>query len=233
LAEGAPPAGSNTLASDDSVTAGAKPSTGLVTFLTRWEMNDFLFLLVIENVKTGDVIPNDQEAWFSILPEAPRRHIVNWLCETFPSLCEDRWGAAFLAARAFTLGVFALVATGLLWRCVRKRGVLLWLESVFLTLAWFWLLSPTLNPWYWTWVLPLLPFARNRIWLAVSGLVLIYYLRFWLIYQFAETNVPGTRYVGIAFFDLVVTWIEFGPWLVCLFATWVYRRRGGGTVASS
>ena len=25
----------------------------------------------------------------------------------------------------------------------------------FLVLAWFWLLSPTQNPWYWTWALPL------------------------------------------------------------------------------
>jgi hypothetical protein len=124
-----------------------------------------------------------------------------------------------------TLIAFAAIVVGLLGRALRRGDTSTWLETAFLTLAWFWLLSPTLNPWYWTWTLPLLPFARNRAWLAVSGLVLIYYTRFWFIYHFPDTPVPGTQYVGAAFFDLVVTWIEFGPWFAWLSGTWLYRTR--------
>ena len=95
----------------------------------------------------------------------------------------------------------------------------------FLTIAWFWLLCPTQNPWYWTWALPLLPMARSRVWLAMSGLVLLYYLRFWLSYHWPEQPVLGTPYAGIAFFDFVVTWIEYGPWFLCLAIAACFRRR--------
>jgi hypothetical protein len=74
-----------------------------------------------------------------------------------------------------------------------------------------------------TWALPLVMFARSKAWLAVSGLVMVYYLRFWLAYQWPDQPVLGTRYSGAAFFDLVVTWIEYGPWLVWL--SWGTARR--------
>jgi len=77
-------------------------------------------------------------------------------------------------------------------------------------------LQPTQNPWYWTWALPFLPFARSRAWLAVSGLVLLYDTRFWFGYHMASTPVLGTPYTGIKFFDCVVTWIEFFPWMLWL-----------------
>jgi hypothetical protein len=64
--------------------------------------------------------------------------------------------------------------------------------------------------------LPLLPFARGRAWMALSGLVFLYYLRFWLTRHFAEAPVLGTRYPGPWFFDYVVTWLEFGPWFAWL-----------------
>ena len=94
-----------------------------------------------------------------------------------------------------------------------------------LTRTSFWLLLPTLNPWYWTWAVPLLPFARNRAWLALGGLVFLYYLRFWLTYHYADAPVLGTRYSGPWFFDYVVTWLEFGPWFVWLGWGWLGRER--------
>ena len=210
----------------EPVQAG-QSSRGLTAFLTRWEMNDFLFLLVIENLR------DEQVAWFSVVPDQLREAVVGRVPTDW---VPDRFGAAFLVARAITLLVFAGVASWLLWRSICTDEVTVWLESAFLTLAWFWLLSPTLNPWYWTWVLPLLPWARNRVWLAVSGLVLIYYLRFWFAYHYETTPVLGTPYAGIAFFDLVVTWIEFGPWFLCLLISWAYRKsrgRAGGPVENS
>jgi hypothetical protein len=90
------------------------------------------------------------------------------------------------------------------------------LNSAFLTVAWFWLLLPTQNPWYWTWALPFLPFARRRAWLVMSGLAFVYYLRFWLMHQFPATALAGTPYSGPMFFDYVVVWLEFAPWFAWL-----------------
>jgi hypothetical protein len=190
------------------------PSLGLKTFLRRWEMNDFIFLMLIENLKPADVIPTNQTAWFSITPESFREGLNKLVTEHLGT--DDRWEASFLVARGVTALVFLVLVGWFTWRSSRSPHVSIWLEYAFLTLAWFWLLSPTQNPWYWTWVLPLLAFARSRVWLAMSGLVLLYYLRFWLSYHFPDTPVLGTPYDGVAFFDLVVTWIEYAPWLVCL-----------------
>lgn len=195
------------------------PKAGIATFLRRWEMNDFLFLLVVENLKPTADLNADQTAWFSVLPDGVRRSLMNAVTHLGVSAAE----APFLVARAATGGVFVLVALMLAFRGSRDADPARFCEAAFLTLAWFWLLSPTQNPWYWTWALPLLPFAKGRAWLAVSGLVLLYYLRFWFSYHWPTTPVPGTPYIGATFFDFVVTWAEYAPWFVWLAVAAVLR----------
>ena len=136
------------------------------------------------------------------------------------------------------LGVmFVILSCALAYRATSCRAIKAWetqttqpavdessqlvhrfLRAAFLTLVWFWLLLPTQNPWYLTWALPLLPFAGHRAWLALSGLAFIYYLRFWMTAQF-PSPLLGTSYAGPEFFDYVVTWLEFAPWLVWLAMT--------------
>ncbi|MEC8554913.1 MAG: hypothetical protein VXZ82_07915 [Planctomycetota bacterium] len=64
--------------------------------------------------------------------------------------------------------------------------------------------------------MPFVAFASSRVWLAVSGLVMTYYLRFCFLYQDGETEVWGSGYVGTDFFDFVIVWIEYAPWLAVL-----------------
>jgi hypothetical protein len=172
-------------------------------------MNDFIFLVIVENLKPTDDLSAQQLAWFSIVPNSVRQRLTLAVSERFGAAPTE---VPFLVTRAITALLFFIVAIWLAWRAARTPDIANFCEAGFLTIAWFWLLCPTQNPWYWTWALPLLPFARGRAWLAVSGLVLIYYLRFWLSYHWPETHVLGTGYVGHAFFDFVVTWIEFAPW---------------------
>jgi hypothetical protein len=135
--------------------------------------------------------------------------------------------AAFLVMRFLTLAAFSLIVLLLIRRAWRLSDPAVWLSAAFLSLAWFWLLSPTQNPWYWIWSLPLVMFGRSRAWLVVSGLVMIYYLRFWLSGHWADQPVLGTAYPGATFFDFVVTWIEFGPWFVWLvWETAITKRTG-------
>lgn len=203
-----------TLPDDGTASAPQDPSRGLQAFLGRWEMNDFLFMLLIENVKPLAETPADERPWFGVMPEHCREWLVGPLVRRFDVTPKT---AAFLLVRAVTTLSFVLVAMTLAWRGAKRENARGLLTAAFLTLSWFWLLSPTQNPWYWTWALPFVPFVRRRLWLLVSGLALVYYARFWFDYQWPNSPVPGSTYRGTLFFDFIVTWIEFGPllsWLV-------------------
>ncbi|WP_442505862.1 hypothetical protein SH528x_004674 [Novipirellula sp. SH528] len=201
------------------------PSLGVVTFLHHWEMNDFIFLIIIENLKPTAQRGPHEVAWFTVMPESVRETVVN-SAATLLNITPAE--APFMLARASTAVIFIVIAVSLAWRA-SSRDSASFCEAAFLTIAWFWLLCPTLNPWYWTWALPLLAFAKSRAWLAVSGLVFVYYLRFWLSYHFADTAVLGTRYTGAAFYDFIVTWIEFAPWFAVLIVGYALRRNRSTT----
>ena len=255
------------------------PSAGLTKFLKTWEMNDFIFMIAVENLK-DEVDPNKLPIWFSIVPEGARQSIVkpftddrkvrleelekkyqetqNRLVTTRQEIAgltenestelrmaqikdgiyfielQNIWrqmgdikgdisGTPFKITRGLTSFVFLLIALWFAWRAGVKAQASdglangsFYCEAAFLTLAWFWLLLPTQNPWYWLWALPFLPFMRNRAWFAVSGIVLFYYFRFWMEYHFTEIDVWETPYQGVAFFDFVLTWFEFAPWFIWL-----------------
>lgn len=208
----------------------ADPGRGLKMFLTRWEMNDFLFMIALENVMPRDVRQDRAQPWFSVAPDSPRAALIDPLAARFAG---DRWQASFFVVRVVSLLATIAVAVWCVRRSLRNPDAAVWLESAFLILAWFWFLSPTLNPWYWTWVMPLLVFSRSRVWLWMSGVVLLYYLRFWFLYQFHDVPVAGTPYTGATFFDFVVTWFEFGPWLACLVFSVIRRRRNAARLAAN
>ena len=188
-------------------------ASGLQTFARRWEINDFLFLIAIENLKPSETLGDQPEAWFSVVPHAWRRAIID---NTTPYVPTPRQFVPHLIGRALLLAVFTGIVCWLCVRLYRDPSGERFLESTFLTLAWFWLLSPTQNPWYWIWAVPLLPFVRGRAWFALSGLVLIYYLRFWFEYHVPSSAVAGTPYRGVVFYDLVVSWFEYLPFFLWL-----------------
>ncbi|MEP3479927.1 MAG: hypothetical protein ABJZ55_11815 [Fuerstiella sp.] len=192
--------------------------TGLSAFASQWQMNDFLFLLVAENLRGAGL---GSTAWFAITPMQWRNSVIDFMTEN-SSLSRDQ--VPFITARLLTGSLFLIIALWLAWKIKHSQNPEAWLRTVFLTIAWFWLLQPTQNPWYWTWALPFVPFARSRAWLAMSGLVLIYYARFWFSYQVPNVAIAGTPYVGVAFFDYVVCWIEFAPWFAWLI--WTSIRKG-------
>ena len=131
---------------------------------------------------------------------------------------------AFYAARAITGLLFIAYMVYAAVGAYHEFDLTYWLRSAFLTIAWFWLLCPTQNPWYWAWALPLVVMSSNPVWLWMSGLVLIYYLRFWLEYHYTEPGAFGTPYNGAYLFHFVVVWIEFAPWFVWLGMEGWWRR---------
>ena len=198
------------------------PSQSVRAFLSYWEMNDFIFLLVMENVRPTAQLPPGERAWFSVLPDRWREKLMGMLVD---ELGLDVEIAPFAFTRIVTSLVFLLLAAFFAYRAAQCTSGRDFLRYAFLTIAWFWLLLPTGNPWYWTWAMPLLSFARSRVWLALSGLAMLYYLRFWFVYHFADTTVLGTSYRGAYFFDYVVTWLEFAPWFTVLACCALFRAR--------
>ncbi len=194
-------------------TAAQAPGRSLKVYMSRWEMNDFVFMLVFENLRPNGERRRDQLPWFVLLPDSWREAISGRPAEWFdikPS------AAAFMLAR-IVIGVVFLAVVGVLtWHATKHLEIGYWLQAAFLTIAWLWLLSPTQYPWYWLWAMPLVMFARGRLWLLVSGLALLYYLRFWLAANWPVDPVPASSYPGTLTFDYIFTWLEFLPWFLLL-----------------
>jgi len=182
-------------------------------------MNDFFFLILQENLVV------ESKAWFSILPREWKQAATDPVRRRTGQSEAD---ASFLIARMMTAGIHLIIV---LW-----LATVAWSSKIddlprlaFLCIAWFWLLLPTLNPWYWIWAMPLLPFARQRSWLLLSGCVMVYYLRFYLRNDLGEQEILHSGYYGADFFHYVIVWLEYVPLLLLLAVEWWaagWRRSG-------
>jgi len=183
------------------------PMPGILAFTKSWEMNDFLFMVVVENLKPAVANENGdfESPWLAVAP-------MNWRSEM-------SFENSFSMAKRTTTLIFLAIVLWTLWRwwnTAEDERQRFFLECIFLTIAWFWLLSPTQNPWYWCWAMPFLVFASSRIWFLVATSTLLYYVRFWFDYH-------GHDLSG---FDFVVPVIEFAPILLLLAAECVKNRLG-------
>ena len=203
----------------------ADPSLGLSIFVKYWEMNDFIYMNTVENLKPPS-LASRKDVWFSVLPEEPREQLSDFAQRNFEA---DPQIAPFLTARFILTTIFIVVTVLIAFWAARQNHSLAFCRAAFLTLAWFWLLAPTQNPWYWLWALPLIPFAKNRTWYLMSGILFIYYIRFWIEYHCTGVSVTDSlsielpdwanklsQYQGVDFFDFVVTWLEYLPWYLLL-----------------
>jgi len=216
-----------TLSSGPSATdASLRPESGLTVFLRQWEMNDLIFMLIVENLRPPAAQDStsgpDYEPWFVVAPSWIRTELSNRLSTSSGLPIRQ---VTFAATRFITLAVFVVIAALLARRAAVDPDAISILRCAFLTIAWFWALSPTQNPWYWTWALPFLPFARSRSWVLISGLLLLYYSRFVLLYDFKDVSVLFTAYKGEDFFHYVVVPVEHGCWMLCL-GLETFGRRG-------
>ncbi|QDV20597.1 hypothetical protein Pan153_52730 [Gimesia panareensis] len=187
------------------------PQESLGVFLTRWKMNDFIFRLIEENLTPAR---SDLESgWVTITPVRWRDNFVNMVSQQFQLQKEL---VPFLTARFFLSFLTLVLILYWSWQGAHTKDPREWLHFVFLTLAWFWVCLPTLNPWYWTWVVPFLPFAKRRSWFLVSGLLFLYYSRFWFDYQWKNQEVWNSGYLGEEYFHQVVVGIEHLIWMLAL-----------------
>lgn len=191
--------------------ASLESKEGLTSFLTQWRMNDLIFSGVYDNVKPDADNQERNRPWCVMVPNQTRLAITNFVRDRNISA-----NPAFFVARIMTLGIFSICYLMILWRTKipdPKHGfgnneIAFSVEQCFLVLAVFFVLQPTQNPWYWLWATPLLCFARNRAWLLMSAVLLVYYLRFWFKGYTGNVTFFGYQYSGAGVFDNIVIWIE-------------------------
>lgn len=194
--------------------SGNTPVTGLGAFLGRWEMNDFLFMLVHENLRPESA--GGAERWFVVTPEAWRASAVRAARERLAGAGFEVTArqAAFLLTQltmGLTLFAIALRLAAGAYRRPTRRALL---RGAFLTLSWAWLLTSAANPWYLLWGLPLIAFTGRRAWWLLPGLALVYYARFWMEYQaLARADALEPAHDR---FDFGVVWIEYVPFFAAL-----------------
>lgn len=198
----------------ETVPAAAAPAPdGLATFLTKWEMNDFLFMLAVENLRPSDPNSTAPAPWFAIIPNETRVTLVSPIARW---LGTDLTTAGFVATRGLSLLAYSLFSAFLCRRIVKNPSCRGLIQSCFLSLAVFWLVAPTQNPWYWVWAMPFAAFGGSRLWLVGPPIAMAYYLRFWLSANWSGEPILGTPYTGASFYDFVVVPCLYAPWLLLL-----------------
>ncbi|RUL87953.1 hypothetical protein [Tautonia sociabilis] len=199
------------------------PWSGLGTFLSRWQKNDFLFMLVHENLRPP--LGDRPDHWFVVVPAAWRSSLHRAAGFGPPGWTgPDRHEPAFLLAQAVMgLVLMALVARWCV-RVARRPGPEELLRSVALVLVWGWLLSSTPHPWYLTWCIPFLVFERRRSWFLLPGLAMAYYLRFALEYHALGGGEAAVE-AALHRFDYGAVWWEYLPFFAALLAESCWSQR--------
>ncbi len=106
----------------------------------------------------------------------------SFLFPFFLAVAQKRWLTTLIIATVLS----GLVA-GLLWK-TDVDDEHSFLRKIFVTLGALFLLSPVANPWYFIWLAPFLCIFPSSAWILLSGLLGLYYLSFYFIYQHtAET----------------------------------------------
>lgn len=194
---------------------------GLTSFLKNWRMNDLVFSFIYYNVEPNLKSELDR-AWFAFVPNESRIDWYDWIAKK-----TETNNPAFFAARVFTVLLFGIAYLFILWRLFRLKeaeDTRELLACFFGVLAVFFMLQPTQNPWYWVWAVPFVIFARNRGWLVVSALLLVYYYRFWFTSLPGEFSVGSYRYSGTGLFDYVVIFLEYSVIFGTIIWFWARER---------
>ena len=211
----------------NSITLHEPQEQGVVSFFSRWRMNDTLFSFVYLNLKDGGREP-EKTPWYVVTPVQFRAKFRLWVRSNLGEIANP----AFVAARLFTLIFFGVVYLLQLARYLKctvesqsaRTECLYLLNGIAMLMFVFLLMQPTVNPWYFVWFLPMSCFTSNQGWLICSGLAMIYYFRFWFELSSKSMSLGGRNYVGVEIYDHIVVWIAT---ILALGAVLLFRRRGG------
>lgn len=196
------------------LSAGEKLWSGLLVYSDKWRFNDGFFSVVFSAIH-------------ALLPEALVKALMipaGWEINEVV-MTTRRIDLALLIVKAIGGGIFVFIYLRLLWQWFRakKGAVQNWVSLVIFIFAAFFLLSPTLQPWYLLWLLPLLTFGvRDGPHKDINYVVGIFlfilsatvFLSYWVLKNYLQ--------VGLWQEPVWVKWVEYGiPVVVCL---WIAHK---------
>lgn len=194
---------------------------GFAGFFLSWRMNDPVFSTLYLNL--GFRKADSERPWFVVSDSKWRTDFSDWFRDR--QLGGDN--PAFFFTRAITLGIFGVFYLWQLFVIFRSPpnnnsdGANL-AAQLCLILSVFLVLQPTVNPWYFVWIVPLACFTQNRGWLLVSGGLMCYYSRFWFKSLTGSFPIGSTAYSGVGLFDYFVVFAEF--FLVVVMLLYFFNR---------
>ncbi len=159
--------------------AGERLFTGLKVYSSKWRFNASIFEVIFRTVKS--LLPDSVVVKYMI---APYGYAAN--AETIATRGAD---LALLLAK----GIVAVLFIGWLVyylkrlpRDLSREGSVWIFKFGLFVLGAFFLLNPTLQPWYVAWLMPLLVVAPNRAWILFTGLV---GLSYWILIDYTQLGV--------------------------------------------
>jgi hypothetical protein len=199
-------------------TAGEKLLSGLKLYSAKWRFNDGFFSFVFSGIHR--LLTDDLVIYLMIPP--------NWEINEV-TLTTRRIDLALIISKIFAGGIFFFIYLRLLWRVLKSKAAnnlhANWMAPAIVILAAFFLLSPTLQPWYWLWILPLLSFGASGEEFKICRSMLIplwllsatVFLSYWILQNYMQ--------LGIWKESGWVKWVEYGgPFLVWLGIFYKTRR---------
>ncbi len=109
-----------------------------------------------------------------------------------------------LSSRLAVALIFAVISIMVLRWFWNRRDVLSFCQSALILTASLFFLVPTGNPWYYSWTFPFLLFFPVRALILFSGLVLLYYLDFYFMYQNQRHLFEWVRLVEYGVFFIIL-----------------------------
>lgn len=124
------------------------------------------------------------------------------------SLSED---SVRLSSRLMIVLIFAAISIFVMRWFWHKRDTMSFCQAALILTASLFFLIPTGNPWYYSWTFPFLLFFPVRSLILFSGLVLLYYLDFYFMYQKQRDLFEWVRLVEYGVFFIILgleLWIK-------------------------
>ncbi len=189
------------------VDAGGGLFSGLLTYSEKWQFNDSIFALIFEKIKP--MLPESLIYLLMLLPYG-----------YYPDATTLHTRGIDLALNISKI-IVGLIFSGVFFYFVKRLQTDLqregqpWIAKLGLILMGsFFLLSPTLQPWYLCWLLPFLVISPNRAWLLLTGLIGFSY---WTLIEYAKS--------GIWQEPLWVKFVEYAPFYFILISDYLKSRR--------
>lgn len=197
--------------------SGGNLISGLTVYAAKWRFNDSIFALFYEPIHA--LLPDSLVIKFMVP--------THWEITT-EVLTTRRVDLALLITKI----LMAAILLGFLllqWRNIRHSALgkpncflpfavfslpLPWPTLALNLLGMFFLLSPTVQPWYLLWILPLLCLARQPGWITWSATI---FLAYWILDGYARTGV----WQELAW----VRWVEYGVAGLAAVAAQVWKRQ--------